>query len=275
MSLSCGEAESQFTLPRRLTRPQFANVGPALADCAPDVPPDFIDHVLCTMTSQMLAGIGALAPSHLPKSLSASHLPITLSVPLQESQSCTGELPVAYPTHALAVGAAKTGHSTASTLLLFPIHELLLAAHCTKLPRLPPIALIDTTSPKRCNLPVLPITLPSPQAFAILHSFMYDNCPEVALATLLPLHPTFLEGLLPPETGSLVSAALMSSSIRRALAEHLIAVSGGSLMIHVGHIKDLWHDMVALGVKDSELWGTLDLAWEVVLDALKIASAGQ
>jgi hypothetical protein len=32
--------------------------------------------------------------------------------------------------------------------------------------------------------------------------------------------------------------------------------------------------MVALGLYDSELWDTVDLAWEVVLGALNLAASG-
>jgi len=42
-----------------------------------------------------------------------------------------------------------------------------------------------------------------------------------------------------------------------------------------GHVKELWQDMVALGLNDPELWDTLDLAWEIVLGALNLAAAAQ
>ncbi|KAJ6573066.1 hypothetical protein DFH09DRAFT_1312340 [Mycena vulgaris] len=47
-----------------------------------------------------------------------------------------------------------------------------------------------------------------------------------------------------------------------------------ALMVHARHVKKLWPEMVALGVyhPDSELWDILDLAREVVLEALNLAA---
>ncbi|KAJ7618611.1 hypothetical protein FB45DRAFT_1033806 [Roridomyces roridus] len=130
------------------------------------------------------------------------------------------------------------------------------------------------------TLPVLPFSLPSPQAFTILHPYMYTHRLDAALAGLLPLLPAFLETLAPgPSTDAphaRVSAALSSRSAIHALAAHLAASAGGSLsalMAHARHVKELWQDMVALGLYDAELWDALDLAWEVVLAALNLAAA--
>ena len=41
-----------------------------------------------------------------------------------------------------------------------------------------------------------------------------------------------------------------------------------ALMQHVKVINGLWQNVCALGVFDGELWGVMDLAWEVVLAAM-------
>ncbi|KAJ7450760.1 hypothetical protein FB451DRAFT_1410093 [Mycena latifolia] len=77
------------TLPRTLARPQFTDVSrDALAAAAPElaaVPAKFIRHDLRAKAPQMLAGIQALAPSHVPQALPRSHLPPALTVPLRAS----------------------------------------------------------------------------------------------------------------------------------------------------------------------------------------------
>ncbi|KAJ7441210.1 hypothetical protein FB451DRAFT_1298914, partial [Mycena latifolia] len=264
-----------MTLPRTLARPQFTDVSrDALAAAAPElaaIPAEFIRHGLRAKAPQMLAGIQALAPSHVPQALPRSHLPPALTVPLRAS---AGPAPPSYPTHALAIAAApaKGSHPERDAPhAIFPVHAVVLAAHCAKLPRLPPAPPPAPSRAASATLPVLPLTLPSPQAFAILHAFLYTHRLAPALASLLPLPPAFLE----PLTHASLTAALDSPSTRHALAAHLCAAASGNLSVlmgHAGHVKELWQDMVALGVYDAELWDALDLAWEVVLGALNLAA---
>ncbi|KAJ7079007.1 hypothetical protein C8R44DRAFT_824964 [Mycena epipterygia] len=44
-------------------------------------------------------------------------------------------------------------------------------------------------------------------------------------------------------------------------------------MGHAGHVKELWQDMVALGLSDAPLCNALDSEWEVVLGALNLTVA--
>ncbi|KAJ7507054.1 hypothetical protein B0H11DRAFT_2153557 [Mycena galericulata] len=300
-------------LPRNLAKPPFTDISrDALAAAAPDlaaaaVPAEFIRHGLRAKAPQMQAGIAALAPSHLPQSLPRSHLPAALTIPLRASSSQSHP---SYPTHALAVHATSSSKSSApapgESASLFPVHAVVLAAHCAKLPRLPPAA-PPSRSGSALTLPVLPLALPSPHAFAILHPWMYTHRLDAALGALLPLPPAFLDGLAaahsssshshsshshshsrssshasqpqpptPPQT--LLLAALASPPTLHALAAHLCATAGANLsalLAHAGHVKELWQDLVALGVYDPALWDALDLAWEVVLGALNLAAAGR
>ncbi|KAJ6588161.1 hypothetical protein B0H19DRAFT_1098183 [Mycena capillaripes] len=273
-------------LPRELARPPFTDISrDALAAAAPElanVPADFIRHGLRAKAAQMQAGIAALAPSHLPPSLPRSHLPSALTVPLRAQPHGAPAAP-SYPTHALAIAPpAPKGNPAAlqdPPQAIFPVHAVVLAAHCAKLPRLPP-SMPRSSQSASVSLPVLPLALPSAQAFAILHAFMYTHRLDAALASLLPLPPAFLDSLSSPSSGghspsTILSAALATPSVRHTLAAHLCAVSGGNLsalMGHAGHVKELWQDMVALGMYDPALWDVVDLAWEVVLGALNLAA---
>ncbi|KAJ6464698.1 hypothetical protein DFH09DRAFT_1295593 [Mycena vulgaris] len=93
-----------LSLPPTLARPPFTDIGHhALLAAALELsglPAELIRHRLCAKPPQMLAGIAALAPSHLPTSLPRSYLPAALSVPLCASP---GAAPVSYHTHVLAI----------------------------------------------------------------------------------------------------------------------------------------------------------------------------
>ncbi|KAJ6573036.1 hypothetical protein DFH09DRAFT_1362197 [Mycena vulgaris] len=195
----------------------------------------------------------ALPPPH---SLPGAHLPAALSAPLR-----------VFP-------GPNPGGEREAAHAIFPVHAVVLAAHCAKVPRLQPSAPTGSTRTASATLPVLPLTLPSPHAFVILHALMYTHRLPPALAELLPSassHGRNGEEL----THATLLATLASPSALHALASHLCASSSSNLstlMGHAGHVKELWQDMVALGVYDPELWDALDLAWEVVLGALNLAA---
>ncbi|KAF7366835.1 Clampless protein 1 [Mycena sanguinolenta] len=261
-------------LPRNLSRPAFTDISrDALAAAAPDlvpVPSEFIRHGLLAKSSSMQAE----CPSHL-------------NVPLTAGSA--GVLP-SYPTHVLAISASPSksshGHGGGDASL-FPVHAVVLAAHCAKLPPLPPA---PVSSHSTLTLPVLPINLPSPPAFAILHAWMYTGRLDAALGSLLPLPAPFLATLSSassssrsssrshggPSAHDVVLQTLRNPSAMHPLQHHLFSASGGNvatLLNHAAHVKELWQDMVALGVYDPALWDALDLAWEVVLGGMGRAAA--
>lgn len=213
----------------------------------------------------MLAGLSSLAPSHVPGALPKAHLPPSLSVPLRAPPSRT--VPT-YPTHVLAVYSSKSHDSQA---MMIPVHSLVLAAQCARLPEL--------RTPKHpvshtLLLPVIPLAVPSTAAFAILRTFMYDHRLDSVLNALFPLPSAFLANLSP----STVRATMASGHALHQLSAYLSEATGHNLhtlTTHTAHVKDLWHDMVALGLFDSELWDTLDLAWDIVLGAMNLAVAAR
>ena len=211
----------------------------------------------------MLAGNAALPSSYLPSSLSRSQLHSTMTVPVRVSSET--EL----PTHILALSSSTSSGS--DQVRLFPIHSLVLASHCARLPRLPHSQ--ASTSSSQVTLPVLPMTVPSPAAFAVLHQFMYHHRLDSVLKALFPLPPNFLQSL----SHHTVQATLSSEPTLRQLSAYLCSSANSNLQTltsHAAHVKELWQDMAALGLYDPELWDTIDLAWEIVLGALNLAAAG-
>lgn len=150
---------------------------------------------------------------------------------------------------------------------MIPIHSLVLASQCARLPELrtPNIPVSHTLT-----LPVIPMAVPSPAAFTVLRSFMYDHRLDNVLKALFPLPAEFLTNL----SHSTVRAAMTSGQALHQLSLYLCDNSGHNLQtltMHTSHVKDLWQDMVALGLFDVELWDTLDLAWEIVIGAMNLA----
>ncbi|KAJ7119512.1 hypothetical protein C8R44DRAFT_176461 [Mycena epipterygia] len=267
-STSTRAAASNFQLPRTLVRPSFTEVSrAALLAASPDLgntPVEFIRKKLLATAHEMLAGTSALSSSHLPSALPKSSLPPYLTVPLFPLQDCVHP---SYPTHALAISNASPSGPTDTVHLIFPIHALVLAAYCSKLPQLPPPAPRASSS---VHLPVLPLALPSAPAFSILYAFMYSHRLDAVLTALFPIPPQFLRSL----THKTVRAALQSGADLHHLSAHLCAASTANvqvLMTHTAHVKELWQDMVALGIDDAALWDTVELAYEIVLGALNLA----
>jgi hypothetical protein len=60
-----------------------------------------------------------------------------------------------------------------------------------------------------------------------------------------------------------LTATLTTPYKWQALSTHLLAASGTSLaalLVYAGHVRELWQDMVALGVNNPALWGAVDIA---------------
>ena len=45
-----------------------------------------------------------------------------------------------------------------------------------------------------------------------------------------------------------------------------------ALIAHVGRVHGLWQNVCALGVSDDALWATMQLAWQVLLAAIAVAT---
>jgi len=209
---------------------------------------------------RMLAGIAALS---MPTSMSKSQLQPSLTIPIRHSSGHP-----TYPTHVLAVGSSKS--SANEHVLMFPIHSIVLASQCSSLPRLPNSSLPSSST---LHAPVLPLALPSPAAFKILHTYLYNHSLGGVLQALFPLPSGFVQSL----SHNTIQSTLASGTTLHQLSSYLCSSAGSSLQgltTYAAHVKELWQDMVALGLYDPELWDAVDLAWEVVLGALNLAAAG-
>ena len=159
------------------------------------------------LSHRMLAGISCLSSSHLPTSIPKSHVPQSMSIPV-----CTSSSQSTYPTHILAIGASKPSGN--EHLFTFPVHSLVIAAQCSRVPQLPPSS---GSSSGVLHLPILPLALPSPAAFKVLHGYLYNHSLEGVLKSLFPLPAAFLQGL----SHHTVQTTLASSSSLHQLSSYL------------------------------------------------------
>lgn len=209
----------------------------------------------------MMTGAAALT---IPSTIRQSHLPAHLNV------GCRHTAGAAYPTHLLAVGPSRPT-SADQTLALVPTHALVLAAHCARAPPL------DASAPHPSGsmlpLRVVRMTLPSPAAFSIIHTYMYNHRSDAVVQALFPSLPENVARQF--RTREAVLGALASGQTKHQLAAHLAHVESSNLSrlsACAAHVKDVWQDMVSLGMCDPQLWDTIDLCWEIVLASLNLAA---
>ncbi|RDX42882.1 hypothetical protein K466DRAFT_584107 [Polyporus arcularius HHB13444] len=285
--------EQKLNIPRRLARPSFnepsrdaiARLDPGLAG----VPLEYIRRLVDSNCQQMLSALSLLT---IPSALPYAHLPQSIDAPVRPTSQAPDMS--SFPTHVFAILSSRMSAKTptvasfadrhslppSTTVPLYPASALVMAVHCSLLPPLPQA---PRSAGRRAalTLPIVPLTVPSPETYALLHAYLHTMRPDTLLASLLPsLAQSFPQlssagssggpnklhyvGQFSSEHLMRLAHALAGAAFQRGGAQN--ALSG--LMSHVKVINGLWQNVCALGVFDAELWGVMDLAWEVVLMAM-------
>lgn len=164
------------------------------------------------------------------------------------------------PTHMMAVYGPQPKAGAASQrrrVTLFPIHSLVFAVYCSKLPPFPPSA--PQSTPQGVTVPVRPLCLPAPQTYPQLSSFLYSKRTDLLLQSLMPCPPSTNLETDPSELPKFATK-LAGTYTSQALLQHTMTVHG------------LWQNVCALGIFDDCLWDTIDLAWQVLLTAIAIGT---
>jgi hypothetical protein len=154
--------------------------------------------------------------------------------------------------------APESGHRQVK---LMPVHSVVLALHCARLPTFPAASPTPTyTSEDRTELtvPVQPLGLPSAATYPLLSTFLYTKRAGHLLESLLPCPP--------PPTLHYDRTQILAFALR--LAE---TYTSQALLLHVNNVHGLWQNACVLGVFVDALWDTIDLAWEVLLTAMAIS----
>ncbi|KAJ7130498.1 hypothetical protein C8R44DRAFT_872291 [Mycena epipterygia] len=217
----------------------------------------------------------ALAPPHHPPvfapPVTPHRLPPCALVSLR-APSVPAAGPPSYPTHALAI--APAGKDVGGPYAILPVHAVVLAAR-----RLPapaparPRALAFLGVAARAPAPApLPAGVRHPPR---LHVHPLPR-PRLCRPPSLPARVPRFSGAALERAGRRACRHPLRPRLqhRAPHPRHLHGASVGNLtalMGHADHAKELWQDMVALGL--YYLWDALDLAWEVVVGRLNLAAA--
>ena len=111
-------------------------------------------------------------------------------------------------------------------------------------------------------LPVVALTLPSSLSFPLLQGWIYLASPSVLLDALLPKptsrpsSPTSIPSLLNPTPLSLSSK--------------LSELPSAIIMEKIQLVHGLWQNVMALEIRDAELWKVMESAWEILVGALAL-----
>ncbi|KAJ7856849.1 hypothetical protein B0H14DRAFT_3641385 [Mycena olivaceomarginata] len=199
-----------LTLPVTLPRPELDEVKMStLLDMYPD-----------------LAGIPAeYIRDRMPLS-TPPHLEITMNDIV--SAACLTHMLAIYSDASLALGQKRQ-------IGLYPCHDLVMGIYCTRLPKLP-LSQPDAAY-SHATIPVVPICLPPPGTFALLHAYLYTQNPGT-LALLTP----------PQESGLL------------------------QLVAHATKVHGLWRNARALGVIAPLLYDVVEESWAKTLTAMRACS---
>ncbi|KAH7909180.1 hypothetical protein BJ138DRAFT_1011360 [Hygrophoropsis aurantiaca] len=258
-------------LPRYLSRPEFREVS---SETLRSVDPELVNSN--THPDYIREGLEHFGSSML-KVLSSVHADSISNILPKELSIMINDLSSDLPTHMLAVYARQpqTASSSAAPkrrVTLFPTHNVILAANCANLPSLPPS--IPTSIPSNqtaaatINVPIVPLCVPSPETFPYLSTFLYTKRADHLLASLLPSTSNLFLSSLISSPLSLPTTASVQAYASKLAAAH----TPQTLLAHAMAVNGLWRNACALGIFDERLWDTMDIAWEVLLGALGVAT---
>jgi hypothetical protein len=167
------------------------------------------------------------------------------------------------PTHMLAVYAPPppNGETSAAPrkVTLFPVHSLVLLAHCANICKPPPAIPAPMVGSTEVMLPVWRIWLPAPASYPQLSTYLYTKQVHFLLRSFLPGPPP---------------RDLMTNPMRpRGYALYLAQTFTTPAMLKcIYSLEGLWQNVCQLGVYDDNLWEAMDVMWQTLLTALAIAS---
>lgn len=161
-------------------------------------------------------------------------------------------------------------------IYLYPTHAVIWAAHCARLPPMPPTEFLPLTCMKKADkeqeavfcvrMPMRSIPLPFPQKFFTLTLFVYTLSKVVFVSHLLPCaaFKAFL-----PETVVRGDEAYTKNIEALAAACN----SPSDVCRYARNVWGTYLNMCALGMGDPRIWDALNFAWTMVWDMMEIVEA--
>ncbi|KAJ7594266.1 clampless1 Clp1 protein [Mycena floridula] len=258
-----GITSTNVVLPKELGRPEYREVSKeALAAVAPDLASE--DGPPLEAVRDMLAAWG---PEMLRVLAGTTAAPATDSLPDELAIMVSDMTSWEPPTHLMAIYGPKKVPGQPTSVKLYPVHSIVLAANCARLPPLSapvdkpssfPQSSLRSSCPQQLMARVQPLCLPSPQTYPQLSAYLYTK--RISIICSEPFLPRCSQKFEPSQP---------SLSFAAELAQKY---TGQSLLQHVSAIHGLWQNVCALGIFDDELWEAMDAIWSVLLTALAIGT---
>ncbi|KAF8320078.1 hypothetical protein DL93DRAFT_2033619, partial [Clavulina sp. PMI_390] len=247
--------------PRFLPRYPFPKIKPdalaAIDEQLRTVPIDFILGDLMTELAPMYRGLDAISTDIVPPLTTVpSHVTLRVRPDV--------EGPLRLPTHVLAIK-----HKGNSAFTLYPIHDVLFAAHCAHLPffyrpESPLEVEVRGDGVMTITLPTVEYELPDPLLFRLLYIYLYKNNVAGLLQALMPpLNQTLIHHIV-SSTGMMATSAELEA-LALALAK---TYTLQRLLQQVRVLHGFWQNVIMLGVADIGVWNAMDYAWSTTMRAL-------
>ncbi|GJJ12891.1 hypothetical protein Clacol_007137 [Clathrus columnatus] len=254
ISATPSSSRPAIQLPRTLKKPTFQPINRhAFELLDPElkgVPTDYVIDKLRLMGRGMLQA--ACTSTAQPPS---NRLPRELEVMINDTTNPP-------PTHVFAV------YTQNKKVTLHIGHGIVVAAHCTSLPPLPtPEFDPELSEGLKRSLPVVPLSLPSPNTFPILLGYLYTKQPQSLLNALLPPSQPSLTLSNPHASSSTPTQSNLAQTLARTYTTQ-------ALLAHAARVHGLWANMVALGVDDEMIWKIIHFVWGILINALELAAGG-
>ncbi|KAG9102847.1 hypothetical protein FRC06_000961 [Ceratobasidium sp. 370] len=252
----------KIELPVALPRAAFPPVDPrSIESLDPElrgVPVEYVAHKLRSIGPELMSALSYVTPPQT--AYTAANMPAWVDVRVSSRLPSLESL----PSHVLCVVNPQSKQPGQ----LLPAHALIYAAHCAHFPRLSRAAPHVDSASKSARLAVVPIYVPSPTTFPLLHSYLYTKRAERLLATLAPLSSSALAAIPVGHQG----ATNTLSALGRAMAE---AFPLPTLVEHAAVVHGVWANVMQLGIEDEVLWWALETAWEIITSGIALASGQQ
>ncbi|KAF7432659.1 hypothetical protein PC9H_004601 [Pleurotus ostreatus] len=252
------------TLPRVLPRQPFQEIPlSALAQFGAHTNVEYLRDSLPEFSSSFVSGLLAVKTSAITTPTWPKELEVSVNAP-------AGAI---LPSHLLAIyrqPPTKEGEKPVppTQVTVHPVHSLILAANCARIPVLEPSEPIRS-SPFKTTLPVKPLGLPAPESFPLLQMYLYTKRQQSLQTSLLPVGCVLPPSLHPEAQTSPEEHTQAVLEAARHLAQTYTA---HALLQSIHKVMSLWQNVRALGIFDAGVWGVMDGVWELLLEALSMST---
>ncbi|KAI0922810.1 hypothetical protein AcW1_002627 [Taiwanofungus camphoratus] len=277
-----------FQLPPKLIKPKIPQVEPStignLEKELKDVPLDYVRKALVVWGSRML-GVFKTVYCEPPKTAMPKQVGVLMS---------DGGL-ASCPTHVVAVSQYASPPSSPSARIsqvashrrettLYPVHAVVLAAHCARLPPFPEsnprVKLLKEGSPtisaaSACRLPCVTICLPDHDTYGMLQQYLYTlNTGHLIFAMLALVERNMQLG---PEVRLVECAKVLNEwaatreEVVIAFSRELVARANLLTVCQFARVVEgVYRNAIALGVSEEGLWTMIDFAWDVSIASMRM-----